>query len=285
MDLQMVLFSDKDYFSVMNALTTKEGFHSFADRYNPDFVIVRRDNQKLKEFIKSFPEYQVIFFDNSAVLYVNENNYPRIAEGYELKKVDPYGMIDEDIDALDEAQLDPQFNELQRMYSIYPEDMIINLQIGRIYNKRNETEKALTNADIIIKNFPEFSHGYTLKGDIYKNIGLFEKSISFYKKALDCPFKTDEYLIFRRMALAYNKAGDDKNAYRTMKKAVQIFSPDAEYKDLWQLGNMAMKIGKAEEAMELFNYAFIKTPAEDIEFLNRVNNQINQLKPYLEEGK
>jgi len=285
MDLQTILFSDKDYFSVMNALATKEGFASFSGRFHPDFVLARMDNKTIKEFIKSFPEYKLVFFDNSSVLYVNNNSYPRIAEQYKINDIDPYSMVEEDIDTLDEGRIDAMLDELLPMQMIYPDDMMTNLQIGRIYNKRNEIEKALRCADTIIKNYPEISHGYVLKGDIYKQSGSGEAAIDCYKKALVCSFRFDDSRTFKSLALAYNKAGDDWNAYKAMKKAVQIYSPEVNYKDLWQLGNMALKIGKAEDAMKLFSFALVKTPAEDIKFINRVNNQIKQLKPYLKEEK
>jgi hypothetical protein len=278
MDLQTILFSDKDYFSVMSALGSKEGFASFSGRFHPDFIIAGKDGEKtIKEFIDSFPEYKLVFFDNSSVLYVNNKSYPEISEHYEIKEIDHYKLIEEDIDKLDKSRVDSMLTELLSMQTIYPDDMLTNLEIGRIYNKRNEAGKALICADTIIRNYPEISHGYVLKGDIYKQSGPSESAIAYYKKALKSAFQFDDSRILKSLALAYNKAGEDKKAYTTMKKALMIYAPESNYKDLWQLGNMALKIGKIDESLKLFNFSLIKAPADDKDFIERLNKQIGKI--------
>jgi hypothetical protein len=280
MDLQTILFSDEDYFSVMSALNTKEGFASFYQRFHPDFVIAMKNNNTIKKIISAFPEYRLVFFDYSSVLYINKSSYPEIAEQYEINDIDPFSVIEEDIDIMDENRINPMLDKLLSMRTIYPDDLLTNLQIGRIYNKKNESEKALACANTIIKNSPEFSYGFVLKGDINKQLGLFDNAIDFYKKALNCPFQFDTLRILKSMALAYNRAGDDRNAYKAMKKAVYVYTEDVDYKDLWQLGNMTLKIGKIGEGLKLLQFSLIRTPEDDKNFIERLHKQIGQIESY-----
>jgi hypothetical protein len=276
MDLETILFSDKDFFYVINALNSKEGLNSFSERHHPDFILNGRDIKNFKDIIKSFPEYKLVFFDMTSVLYVSNISLPEIANRYEIKDIDPYKIEEEDIDKLDETRISPILSELKKMQLISPDDMLINLQLGRMYNKTNEKKNALLCSDNIINNFPEMVTGYVLKGDILKQCGDLDKSIFFYKKALKSQFISDEPRILKSLALTYSKSGDDKNAYNYMKKAVQVYSTDVTYKDLWQLANMALKTGRINEGLKLLDFALVKTPSEDKDFVDRISEEIKQ---------
>jgi len=281
MDLQMVLFSDEDYFSVMNALNNKEGFTVFSDKFHLDFIVEKRSNHRFKEMIRAFPEYRIVFFDNASVIYVNNKAYPRIAAQYELREIDPYTIMEDDIDSLSGEQVESRFDELLAMNAIYPDGMLTNFQIGRIYLKGGKFDNAVFHANSIVNNYPEFSAGYMLKGDILLRNGSFEEAISLYKKALKCPVKGSTSPVYKKIAFAYSKTGEHGKAYKFMKRAVEIFSPTSNYKDLWQLGNMALMTGKIKEGSVLLRFALQKTPSQDPDYSKRIRRQLDKLKSYV----
>jgi len=281
MDLQMVLFSDEDYFSVMNALNNKEGFTVFSDKFHPDFIVEKRSNHRFKEMIRAFPEYRIVFFDNASVIYVNNKAYPRIAAQYELREIDPYTLMEDDIDSLSGEQVESRFDELLATNAIYPDGMLTNFQIGRIYLKGDKFDNAVFHANSIVNNYPEFSAGYMLKGDILLRNGSFEEAISLYKKALKCPVKGSTSPVYKKIAFAYSKTGEHGKAYKFMKRAVEIFSPTSNYKDLWQLGNMALMTGKIKEGSMLLRFALQKTPSQDPDYSKRIRRQLDKLKSYV----
>lgn len=277
MDLQMVLFTDEDFFTVKNAFFTKEGFSYFKKRYNPDYIIVMRDNTEFKNIIKDFNEYKPVFFDNATVLFANMESEGSKLKDYVLSITDPYNIMNESIDKLTETETDALFNETIKIHQIYPEGMLTNFQIGRILKKRGDYIKAHKYTDTIIKNFPEFPYGYTLKGDISIEQGLYDKAISLYKEALSCSVKWSPEALHKKLALAYSKIDEHKKAYRNMKKAVDAFAPSADYNDIWMLGNMAILSGEYKDGLMYLKFSMIRAPKEDEAFLKRVRKQIEGL--------
>ena len=277
MDLQMVLFSDEDFFTVKNALSNKAGFTFFKNLYNPDFIIESRENIEFKNMIKEFSEYKPVFFDYATVLYANIESKGQELNKYELNKVDPYNIFEVNFDELSEEKTDALLNELLKIHKIYPEGMLVNFQIGRIYMKKGDYISAHKYTETIIKNYPETPYGYTLNADILMKQGLYDKSILLYKKALKRPEKWDPKALHKKLALAYSKINEHKNAYRNMKQAVEVFSPSADYNDIWMLGNMAILCGEYEDGKMYLKFSMIKAPEEDEAFLKRVKKQIDGL--------
>ena len=274
MDLQMVLFSDEDFFMVINALNTKEGFLYVKKHYNPEYIIVGRGNNEFKSMIKDFNEYKPVFFDYATVLYANMKSAGEGLRDYELSVIDPYNIMEKDIDELTEEQTDALYNELKKLYKIYPEGMLVNFQIGRILEKRGDFKNAYKHADVVIRNYPENAYGYTLKGDIAKEQKLYNDSILLYKKALKCNVIWSSQALHKKLALAYSKIGENKKACRNMKKAVDVFSPSADYKDIWMLGNMAILSGDFKDGVMYLKFSMIKAPEKDEAFLKRVRKQL-----------
>jgi len=251
------------------------------DKYNPAFIIEKVINKKFRELIKGFPEYRAVFFDNTSVLYVNKKAYPKIAEQYELTKIDPYTIMHVNIDNLSEERVNTLLKELLLLYGIYPEGALLNLKIGEIYERKGDIDKALIHALAVIRNYPEFPAGYILKGDLLLKCKLFSKAISSYKKALDHPTQGIKSTLYKKLAISYSKIGQHNKAYNHMKKGMNIFSPDASYRDLHRLGNMALMIGKIKEGAMLLRFAYYRTPNEEIRFIEKIRKQLDGLRPYL----
>lgn len=277
MDLQMIIFSDEDYFSVVAALNTKEGFSSFIDKFHPGFIITNRTKDIFGEVVKDFPEYKILFFDNASVLYANANTYPIIAAKYSLKEIDPYRMLFQDVTKMEKGRIDVMLSELQTMHNIYNKNLLIQYQMGRLYKTKGELKKALSYTDSIIEEYPEFVEGHLLKGDILMEHHSFNEALSSYLDASYCKNNNAYKTIHKKISFAYFKAGNNKKAYQHLKKAINIFFPLTEYKDLWQLGNMALVEGKINEGTMLLQFALTKTPSSDKTFAKRIQDQLNKL--------
>jgi hypothetical protein len=277
MDLQMVLFQDNDYFMVSNALNTKDGLTYFFTRYKPDYLINDRNNINFKKIIEDFPAYKPIFFDYSSVLYANVKSLSESLKQYEIKNTDPYNMLDENLEDKKDEQINKMLGELIMLKKISPDDMLINFELGRIYKKLGDLKKAYNHAGIIINNYPESAYGYTLMGDLFMDDKLYDKAISFYIKGLKCPEIWSSQSLYKKLALAYSKTNEYKKAYRTMKKAVDVFSFSTDYNDIWMLGNMAILSGEYEDGVMYLKFSMIKVPQTDKEFLKRVRAQIKAL--------
>jgi hypothetical protein len=274
MDLQMVLFQDDDYFMVSNALNTKNALIYFKDRYNPDYIVNDRNNINFKKMIEDFPAYKPVFFDFSSVLYANMESLPESLKQYELKITDPYVMLEEDLDNKTEAQINKMLSELIKLNNIYPYEMLLNFQIGRIYKKKGDLKKAYRHANIIINNYPESTYGYTLMGELLTDDKKYNEAIVSFKKGLDCQINWTTPILYKKLALAYSKIKEYKKAYKNMEKAITVFSPSTDYKDIWMLGNMAIMAGNTEEGIMLLNFSLIKTPQEDKAFKRRITKQL-----------
>lgn len=277
MDLQMVLFQDNDYFIVTNALNTKDGLAYFKERYNPAYIINDRNNINFKKLIEDFPTYKAIFFDFSSVLYANMESLPESLKQYELRNNDPYNMLDEKLEDKTEEQINKMLAELLKLNEIYPEDTLINFQLGRIYKKLGNLKRAYDNANIIINNCPESAYGYTLKGDLLMEDKLYDEAISFYTKGLKCSEIFSSQSLHKKLALAYSKTNEHQKAYRNMKRAVDVFSPSADYNDIWMLGNMAILSGEFEDGVMYLQFSMIKAPQTDKEFKRRITKQLEEM--------
>ena len=280
MDLQMIIFSDMHYFKVMNALNTGDGFRSFYNEYAPDYLVVKRSNIAFKEIIKDFNNYKPVFFDNASVLYADSKKHPDLVEQYALKNIDPFKIRDTDIDAMSPGELSILYDEYIKLDKIYPRGLLLNLQTGRLLKKKGDLANAIGRAETIIKIYPEYSDGYLLKGDILKEGGKIKEAITFYRRGLKAAFEMHPPLIYKRIAMAYVKTGEYREAYSNMEKAVNPFSPSADYRDIWQLGNMALMAGDIRNGIWLIKSSLFKAPENDIEFRKRVSSQYQKLLPY-----
>jgi tetratricopeptide (TPR) repeat protein len=186
-------------------------------------------------------------------------------------------MLDENLEDKKNEQINKMLGELTMLNNISSDDMLINFELGRIYKKMGDLKKAYNHAGIIINNYPESAYGYTLMGDIFMDDKQYDKAISFYKKGLKCPEIWSLQSLYKKLALAYSKINEHKKAYRNMKKAVDVFSFSADYKDVWMLGNMAILNGEYEDGVMFLRFSMIKAPQTDKEFLKRVRAQIKAL--------
>jgi len=272
MDMEVpFLFTDEDMFNHSNLFTSEKMLKRFISEYEPSFITVPIRNNTFKDAIKKFPDYILVFFDDVEVLYINKIHYPEIAEGYELKEIDPFNIIGKDIDALsDKKKIETFKDELLKIIEIYPSGRIANQVMAMLYNKEKEYEKALPYEDAIINNYPEMAIGYRLKGISLDGLGRVDEALSYYKKALEKADGETRRGIQREIGLAYLKLKDYKKGYKALKEGINIFAPNTSYKDLYDLASAAFMLGKTEDAVFIYRLAYEKVPLDDTEWQEKL---------------
>jgi tetratricopeptide (TPR) repeat protein len=227
--------------------------------------------------IKKFPDYTLVFFDNTEVLYINRRHYPAIAEKDQLD-IDPFDLFGKDIDALINLKgKDLLLKDLSKLTEIYPDCLATNQILAMFYNKEGRYQKAIPYADKLIQNYPETPMGYRLKGIALKGLKLCDEAIPFFEIALKRSNEEGKRDIYKQMAYAYVEKKEYNKAYTSFRKGVSIFSPETTYKDLFDLSSAALLSGKVQEAIFFLRLASKKVPAQDNEFEEKIKRQLSRL--------
>jgi hypothetical protein len=284
MDMEVpFLFTDEDFYVATNAFGNDEVLRKVISEYNPAFITVPfHMNHAFSKLVEKFPDYVLVFFDNSEVLYVNKRNYPDIAEKYEIKNriasftvlapgFDPY-MEFRELSKGDKVSL---VMELIKFTKMYPDNNLVNRTIAMLYNGEGDYRDAIPYIDSIIRNSPELPLGYILKGESLMGLRLYEEAISYYKMALERSLEDPERSdLYRNLWVCYTNLKRYKKAFDVFKETVNIFSAGTNYKDLYNLGVSAHRAGKVKEAQMLFRFADLKVPSGDVEWKERIRKAI-----------
>ncbi len=266
------LFKDEDSFLSTNARNDEYVLKKFLIKYDPSFIMVPNDNKNFPKIIEKFPDFTLVFFDYSDVLYLNRKHYPELAVQYDLGDLNPFELVDNSIDSLKNKDLVKQ--KLLKMREIFPDCSLTNQILATIFNKEGNYSGTLTFADSIIKNFPEDPNGYLLKGDALRGLKHYDESILVYKTAIKKSDEPSKFKVYKPLGLAYIETHQYGKAYYFLKKGIDIFYPETTYKELFDLSSMAMLSGKTDEAAKLMIYAYIKVPLGEAEWKKRIEKQL-----------
>lgn len=274
MDMEVpFLFTDEDVYLAGNAFFNDILLERLISEYNPSFIVVPIANVKFKEMIKSFKDYKIVFFDDSAVLYINRSHYSSVADEYTLKAIDPFMLINQSINSLESKEgIKQAIKELHKILQIYPDCGITNQIMAMIYNNEGLYRKAIPYEDAVIKNYPELPVGYKLKADSLKGFDEYDKTIENYRIALkksDVNSKSDIIYMNKEIALINLKQKYYKRAYKLFEKTINIFSPDTSYRDIYYLSLSASMAGKTKEAFGIYKYGYISVPADNKEWQDK----------------
>ncbi len=281
MDMEIpFLFLNEDIFTASNTFSTGKGLSDIIEKYHPSFIIVPLGNGGFKGLIKKHPEYRVVFFDETGVLYVDKKQFPKIADEYALKEIDPYTIIHINVDLIiSEKRDEPVLQELLKLTEIYPGCSFTNQLMAHLYNKKGDYDKSIWYTENIIKNYPETPVGYKLKADTLKGMRKYDDALSEYNKALDRAVNKVE--IYRGMGAIYMEQQKYTKAYKTLKMITDPFSPGTDYKSLYDVCLSAMLSGNHKDAEVLFRYAYALVPSENKEW----NEKYAKLAEMIKQGR
>ncbi|MBU1398534.1 MAG: tetratricopeptide repeat protein [Proteobacteria bacterium] len=274
MDMQMTIFSDTDFAEAQNAFFNANAFKTFIRKYDPSFISISLNRSHFKKVVANDPRFVPIFFDCAEVLYVNKAHYSDLAGKYELKAIDPF-FYWQVIYANESAEnLSKIFTEASRMLDQDPTNYRANHILSSIAIVHKKYDQALSYADVIVRNYPDLSHGYGLKGDAFFWMGRFEEAARLYKKALDMGRTSKAENVYWNLHASYNNLKEYKKAYRVLSKYVNPFNPNADYKEICQLGISAASVGKIREAVTFMKIAKLKVPPTDTEYVQKIDKNL-----------
>jgi len=277
MDMEVpLLFTDEDFYIAINTFTNAAVLRKVIDKYGPDFIMVPNINIVFKEIVKRFPDYTIVFFDDSEILYVNKEAYPEIAEEFEIRRIDPYTIIGQDINRLSDDEKREFLEELFKIVKIYPNSNIVNQVIAMMYNMEGKYEEAIPFADLIIRSVPELPKGYRLKGDSMMGLKKFDAAVSLYKKALARSDTQEQAEIYKKLWVCYTNLKQYDMAYGALSKAVSVFSVATTFEDLYNLGLSALRSEKPTEALMLFKFALLKVPEDNLTWQRKIKKQLSE---------
>ncbi len=277
MDMEVpFLFTDEDMFMATHIFTDKEVLARALTTAQPSFITVPIKIGPFRDLIQSFPEYVPVFFDDAEVLYVSKEQFPSIAEPYQLKALDPFQIYPSGIAALLERSDRVAFmREIHRILTIDPSGLIANHIASVVYADDKAYDRALEHAQTIVEDFPEAVTGYGLKGDALQGLQHFDQAIVEYKRALRRATAGQRPELYSQLGLAYSSLNRYQQAYACFKKAANPFSPTATYRELMTLGKAAFFAGKPREAMLLLRLAASTVPAEEVKWRTRLTDILN----------
>ncbi|MBF0488155.1 MAG: hypothetical protein HQK98_08335 [Nitrospirae bacterium] len=263
MDMEVpFLFTDFDFYDLIMSYQDEVVFRKFIAKYRPTYITVPMQYAAFKGIIAKFPEYKPVFFDDAEVLY---SRNPQVTEFYTIQNVDPFAPA---IPTKENAAA--ALDELNKIASIDPEIDTVNQLIAHIKITDGRYDEAGQYAERLIKSSPELPTGYYLKGDSL--IGKFDYAAAArsFTMAIGRAPDGKKSSIYRKLWECNFKMGHDNEAYKALSKAVDVFSPQTPYSDLYALGLLALKDGDGERAHTLFRAAYEKLPPAD-DISNRDN--------------
>jgi tetratricopeptide (TPR) repeat protein len=268
MDMEVpFLFTNEDFYVATHTFVNKVFLEKIIVQYKPSFIVVPLQYYGFKELIGGFPDYKIVFFDDREALYAHKVHYPFIVNEFELKVIDPFALISNTANTLRQVKdVESLLGELLKIIKVYPDGLMANQCIAIIYNWQGNYEKALLYGEIIVKNYPELPIGYQIRGDSFKGLNMLDKAIKNYKIVLK---KQDNPEIHKELGLIYFKQHKYREAYNTLVRVVNFYTPGTTYRDLYYLIVSALESDKIREAEILFRYAYQSVPPGDKEWYEK----------------
>ncbi|MEO5359136.1 MAG: tetratricopeptide repeat protein [Nitrospirota bacterium] len=278
MDMEVPhLFTDIDMYVSVNVFLEDIVLKRTLEKYDPAFLSVPIGYRGFTKLIKKYPNYKAIFFDDIEVLYVNNRSYPKIADQYELKEIDPFAL---GVELMEQVKFDKNDNytaELNRIFDIYP-NMLVTQALVQIYNLKGQYERALPYTDITIRNYPEVPGAYTIKAEILSGLRKYGEAAKILEAALGRANDIEKKGIYHQLYICYFNLGDNKKAYDALKKSVDVYSPKSSYEDIYNLAALSIMYGKPSDPVTLFNIALLKLPPERDDLKIKIETALNAIK-------
>jgi tetratricopeptide (TPR) repeat protein len=274
MDMQMTIFSDADFAFANNAFVDAGVFRAFTQKYDPSFISVSLSRPDFRKVVANDARFVPVFFDHAELLYVNRVHCRDIADGYELKAIDPFRFREIKYEDLSPRALSDMFAEARRMRDEDPDNYSANHILCSISVVRRQYDQALAYADTIVRRYPDLSHGYALRADALFGMEQYEEAARLYEKALALGQTAQAENVYWNLHAAYTRLKEFKRAYRVLFRYVNPFNPHADYKEIYQLGISAAAVGKAREAVTFLKIAKMKTPPADAEYVQKIEKNL-----------
>ncbi len=249
-------FTNADFYQAINAFADKGVLGSLIDQYRPTFIAGPMTGQTFRRMMSSFSHYVPVFVDDAAILYVDQEQQRALAEHYRLNVLAALRLDDEGgVFRFEESQRGPALEELTRLTQLYPHGRIANYLAGTLLCEQGKYDEARVHAEAVLRTAPDSPLGYQLLGDVWKGLGMFDRAVACYRRAL----KREEGEaalrgIYRNIGLICLKERRFQRAYRALRKGVQPYDARTPVEDLCLLGYSAFFAGKREEGAGILRF-------------------------------
>lgn len=220
---------------------------------------------------------------NLALIYLSKENLTKAIELFEkcIKIKEDANGIKALVSAyINNDQLQKALDLVQQVLSSEKEDLQLNFELAKIFEKKKAFGKSSKFLDLaieiylnIINKNTEFFDAYLSISICYAKKGEVENSIKYCQKALE--LDSMSYDANSQMGLLYYCSEDIDNAVKFYEKAFAL-KPKDDYKAYLNLGYAYEKLDKKEQAIEIFTQLlqiFPEFPAKD-----EIKNHLRVLK-------
>ncbi len=264
-----------------------KAFKRLAERYKIKIVLTK--GKEFAHLLKKEPDWTLIGFDDRSYLLVQKDILP--------PSIKPFFYFDptEDIDKLmaqykEKKQLSLLVSELKRAEKEFKNVVLIYNNLGLIYAKKKEYQKAIAYFRQAVKLDPYDPSNYYNLGLAYKNAKRWQEAIKNFKKALSfdkgyaeayyhlglicyekkqykqtiaylkkyCKLAGDTAVpsAYEYLGLAYYKTLCLEKAIKYFKRAVLVAkNKEEEKKNLYNLGNCYFGLGRYKIAAKYYKRA------------------------------
>jgi tetratricopeptide (TPR) repeat protein len=130
---------------------------------------------------------------------------------------------------------------IKKAINLHPNDEVLHLNQGLIFEKNKNLIKALESYDKAIEFNYEYAEAHSNRGNVLQKIGLLDEAISSYYKAI----KLKPDFVFPWIQLGYLNLdlGKPKLSYQAFKKAhaIQSNQKDSKHKSIWPISESKVK--------------------------------------------
>lgn len=286
-DMQLAYhFNDEQYYLSTAAFTDKSVLGRLLRLHDPSFITAPIDLRSFREIVREFPDYVLVFFDDSEVLYVHRGHFPGLARNHAVRSLDPYELSrqvgEPEIPLPDSASIR---RELSRLIAADPGSGLTRHYASRLHRQRGEHALAALHADSIVANYPELPDGYSLKGEALAGLGKLEEAATWYGRALPRSAGGLRRLLHRKLGALYLALGRPGKAYGSFRRGVAPFSPQTAHQDLYDYGTAARLAGRRSEARALLGFLYAhRLTSRDRDLARRLKSDLTDLGVRFDEG-
>lgn len=244
MDMQFPPFNSLNYHELATAMLSASGLKTYVNTHQPDLIGARKTNKHFPDTAAQELGFAPVFFDKKVVLYLNEKKYPKLADTYELKAINPFaeGEIHKD-------QIDKGIAELERMLILVDTPDVKLTLVGLLIEQRDITKARVYMEELValsphdlatIYSFARVEH---LSGNCEGAVGAYEQAIALAEDSLPMHlFAAECYFLLGEHYRAYDHFGQAINPYK---------DTDPNPLSYYQYALSAVGIGKDDHARRL----------------------------------
>lgn len=263
-DMEFPPFDEMDFFELARSYTTQSGLNNMLDKYNPDMFGIRRSNPLFQKLIKE-KGYEIVYFDDVLVLYLNKQKYPEIVEKHQLKHIDPF----KELSKQSEENLDEKIDELKRLLKIYPGVHGSLVGLSGYLLDAERLDEANEYIQILVDNHPNSLGAFLIQASYHYSLKEYAKSSEYFLKALALRKGNEMFsrYINKNVAHNYYQMDDYVMAYKYFRKSFNPYIYSEALETYYHFAYAAFIADDVEHAQRLCKMLIMLDDGENEELI------------------